>query len=158
MDMPLPDQRILSGRDGLIARFRGVLPTDAEIADPAETRAYECDALSAYRCAPLAVVLPRSTAEVSAVLRLCSQMGVKVVPRGAGGGCAVYVPHRRHPGGRDQPLERLAQPAEGDDEAEDERVGFEHGLSRAAPVVAGADTRAFHFLRESEGIPDLCGM
>ena len=84
MDMPLPDQRILSGRDGLIARLRGVLPTDAVIADPAETRAYECDALSAYRCAPLAVVLPRSTAEVSAVLRLCSQMGVKVVPRGAG--------------------------------------------------------------------------
>ena len=84
MDMPLPDQGIITGRDGLIARLRGMLPDDAVIADPAETRAYECDALSAYRCAPLAVVLPRSTAEVSAVLRLCSQMGVKVVPRGAG--------------------------------------------------------------------------
>ena len=70
MDMPLPDQRILTARAGLIARLRGVLPADAVISDPSETRAYECDALAAYRCAPLAVVLPRTTAEVSAVLRL----------------------------------------------------------------------------------------
>ena len=84
MDMPLPDQAVLSGREAIIARLRRVLPADAVISDPSETRAYECDALTAYRCAPMAVVLPRSTAEVSAVLRLCSEMGVKVVPRGSG--------------------------------------------------------------------------
>ncbi len=84
MDMPVPDQAVLSSRDRIIARLRAVLPRDAVISDPAETRAYECDALSAYRCPPLAVVLPRSTAEVSALLRLCSALGVKVVPRGSG--------------------------------------------------------------------------
>ncbi len=54
------------------------------IDDPAETRAYECDALAAYRCPPLAVVLPRTTAEVAAVLRICHAQGVPVVPRGSG--------------------------------------------------------------------------
>ena len=49
-----------------------------------ETRAYECDGLTAYRCPPLAAVLPRSTAEVSAILRLCHEEGVPVVPRGSG--------------------------------------------------------------------------
>jgi glycolate oxidase len=83
MDMPVPDRAVLSDRERIIERLRGVL-ADGIISDPAETRAYECDALTAYRCAPLAVVLPRSTAEVSAVLRVCSEMGVKVVPRGSG--------------------------------------------------------------------------
>ena len=84
MDMPLPDQAILASRDTVLRRLRALLPSDAVISDPVETRAYECDALTAYRCAPLAVVLPRSTAEVSAVLKACSALGVKVVPRGSG--------------------------------------------------------------------------
>ena len=84
MDMPKPSARVLGARDAIVARLRAVLPDDAVISDPAETRAYECDALTAYRCAPLAVVLPRTTAEVAAVLAACSAMGVKVVPRGSG--------------------------------------------------------------------------
>ncbi|MEO6298047.1 MAG: FAD-linked oxidase C-terminal domain-containing protein [Paracoccaceae bacterium] len=84
MDMPKPSVRVLAARDAIISRLRAVLPGDAVISDAAETRAYECDALTAYRCAPLAVVLPRTTAEVSAVLAACSAMGVKVVPRGSG--------------------------------------------------------------------------
>ncbi len=84
MDMPKPDARVLDAREAVVARLRTVLPGDAVISDPAETRAYDCDALTAYRCAPLAVVLPRTTAEVSAVLAACSALGVKVVPRGSG--------------------------------------------------------------------------
>jgi glycolate oxidase len=84
MDMPLPSARVLSRRDAIVAGLRALLPADAVIDDPAETRAYECDALSAYRCAPLAVVLPRTTAEVSAILRFCNDNRVPVVPRGAG--------------------------------------------------------------------------
>jgi len=68
----------------IVARLSAVLPRDAVIADPVETRAYECDGLAAYRCAPLAVVLPRTTAEVAAVLKVCHEMGVPVVPRGSG--------------------------------------------------------------------------
>lgn len=84
MDMPPPSSAILSRRPAIVAGLRALLPADAVIDDPAETRAYECDALTAYRCPPLAAVLPRKTAEVAAVLRFCHQNGVPVVPRGAG--------------------------------------------------------------------------
>jgi glycolate oxidase len=41
-------------------------------------------AMTAYRCPPLAVVLPATTEEVAAVLKFCHAEGVPVVPRGAG--------------------------------------------------------------------------
>lgn len=47
---------------------------------------YESDGLTAYRSAPGAVVLPRSTEEVSRVLAFLHRQGVAVVPRGAGTG------------------------------------------------------------------------
>ncbi|KEO60950.1 FAD-linked oxidase C-terminal domain-containing protein [Thioclava indica] len=84
MQMPRPDAGLLANKAQIVARLREVLPRDAVIDDPAETRAYECDALSAYRCQPLAVILPRTTAEVSASLKLLHELGVPVVPRGAG--------------------------------------------------------------------------
>jgi len=84
MDMPVPDPRVLAGKSRIVARLLSVLPPDAVIDDPAETRAYECDALTAYRCPPLCAVLPSSTQEVSEVLRICHQEGVPVVPRGSG--------------------------------------------------------------------------
>lgn len=84
MEMPKPDPGILSRKAELAARLRAVLPADAVIDAAEETRAYECDALTAYACAPLIAVLPRSTEEVSAVLRICHEMGVPVVPRGSG--------------------------------------------------------------------------
>ncbi|RUS59924.1 FAD-binding protein [Pseudorhodobacter sp. E13] len=84
MEMPKIDAAIVARKPAIVAALQEVLPPDAVIFDEAEVRAYECDALTAYRCPPLAAVLPRSTAEVSAVLRICHQMGVPVVPRGAG--------------------------------------------------------------------------
>ncbi|KQB12997.1 FAD-binding protein [Rhodobacter capsulatus] len=84
MQMPLPSARVLAEKALIVKRLRAILPRDSVIDDPAETRAYECDALSAYRCAPLAVVLPRTTEEVAACLKLCHELSVPVVPRGAG--------------------------------------------------------------------------
>jgi len=68
----------------VVARLRSVLPGDAVIDALEEVRAYECDALTAYRCPPLAAILPSSTAEVSAALAICHEEGVPVVPRGSG--------------------------------------------------------------------------
>jgi glycolate oxidase len=82
--MPLPDPTVIARKADIVAGLQAILPRDAVIHDPAETRAYECDALTAYRCAPLCAVLPSSTEEVAAVLRLCHAMGVPVVPRGSG--------------------------------------------------------------------------
>jgi glycolate oxidase len=84
MDMPVPDAGVIVRKARIVARLRAVLPADAVIDAPEELRVYECDALTAYRCPPLAAVLPRTTAEVAAVLRLCREEGVPVVPRGSG--------------------------------------------------------------------------
>ncbi|WP_299284271.1 FAD-linked oxidase C-terminal domain-containing protein [uncultured Tateyamaria sp.] len=84
MEMPIPDSDVLSRKARVVERLRGVLPADAVIDDPMETRAYECDALTAYRCPPMVAVLPSTTAQVSDVLRICHAEGVPVVPRGSG--------------------------------------------------------------------------
>ena len=82
--MPAPDPALLSRKAAIVRALTEALPAGTVISDPAETRVYECDALTAYRCPPLAVVLPRSTEEVAAALRVCHAHGVPVVPRGAG--------------------------------------------------------------------------
>ncbi len=84
MDMPQPNASVLASKSLLVKRLQKVLPKDAVIHEEAETRAYECDALTAYRCPPLAAGLPANTEEVAAVMKICHDMGVPVVPRGAG--------------------------------------------------------------------------
>ena len=84
MEMPVPSSDIIARKSAILDRFRSVLPAEAVISEPAQTRVYECDALSAYRCPPLAAVLPASTAEVAAILKICHEEGVPVVPRGSG--------------------------------------------------------------------------
>ncbi|MBL4807565.1 MAG: FAD-binding protein [Rhodobacteraceae bacterium] len=84
MQMPVPDSKVLAQKSEILARLRTVLPDNAVISDPVETRAYECDALAAYRCPPMLVVLPSTTAEVADILKICSEFNVPVVPRGAG--------------------------------------------------------------------------
>ncbi len=81
---PLPDPSILARRDAILAGLAALVPSECLIASDNERRAYETDALTAYRRAPLAVVLPRSTDDVAAVLRYLNEQSVKVVPRGAG--------------------------------------------------------------------------
>ena len=84
MEMPAPNPDVLARKARVVARLQKVLPADAVIFEEAETRAYECDALTAYRCPPMVAVLPSSTQEVSDVLRICHEEGVPVVPRGSG--------------------------------------------------------------------------
>jgi glycolate oxidase len=84
MEMPIPDASVLSRKARLVERLQAVLPKDAVIHDTHETRAYECDALTAYKCPPMVAVLPSTTTEVSDVLRICHEERVPVVPRGSG--------------------------------------------------------------------------
>ncbi|MBU2936593.1 MULTISPECIES: FAD-linked oxidase C-terminal domain-containing protein [Pacificibacter] len=84
MQMPAPNTEVLSRKSELVSKLRAVLGAQGVIDAPEEVKAYECDALAAYRCPPLVAVLPSTTEEVAQVLRICSQMGVPVVPRGAG--------------------------------------------------------------------------
>mgnify|MGYP000005815160 CR=1 FL=1 len=60
MEMPRPNPAVLAIKDRLVNRLTQVIPASAVIHDIAETRAYECDALTAYKCPPLLAVLPGS--------------------------------------------------------------------------------------------------
>src|SRR5438874_3695103 len=65
-------QRIL-GPEGLVLSHEGRL-------------VYECDMHTFYKGAPDAVALPSTTAEVVAIVRLCREARVPIVPRGSGTG------------------------------------------------------------------------
>ncbi len=84
MRMPEPDGSVIARRRDIVSALRAIVPGEGVIVDESELRAYECDGLTAYRQLPMVVVLPSTTEQVSQVLRTCKEMGVKVVPRGAG--------------------------------------------------------------------------
>ena len=70
----------------VVRRLREFLPERAVLWQEEDTRPYECDGLTAYRSLPMVVALPESEAQVQRVLRTCVELGVPVVPRGAGTG------------------------------------------------------------------------
>jgi glycolate oxidase len=82
--LPEPDARTIARRAEIVAQLRKLVGGDAVIGDEDGRRTFETDGLTAYRSMPLAVVLPRSTEEVSRILRYCNAEGIKVVARGAG--------------------------------------------------------------------------
>jgi len=79
----------------VVAALREVLPREAILFRHEDTVPYECDALTAYRASPMVVVLPETEAQVAAVLKICHQMTVPIVARGAGTGLSGgAMPHR----------------------------------------------------------------
>jgi len=82
--MPEPDRAVLARRAEIIAALRKIAPGEGVIDGERERRAYECDALTAYRQTPMVVVLPETTAQVVDILRYCKANAIRVVPRGAG--------------------------------------------------------------------------
>ena len=82
--MPEPKRAVLSRKDQIVAALTEALGADCVISAEAETRAYECDGLTAYRCPPMAVVLPYTTEGVAEALKICHRFEVPVIPRGAG--------------------------------------------------------------------------
>lgn len=70
----------------LADELRRVVGPDGFVDEPAALLAYESDALTAYRFTPRAVVLPRSAAEVVAVVRRLAAADVPFTARGAGTG------------------------------------------------------------------------
>jgi glycolate oxidase len=83
---PASPAALSARRVQLAAALLQVLPPGAILSDPEDTRPYECDGLAAYRQMPLIVVLPDSEAQIVAVLKLCHELQVPIVPRGAGTG------------------------------------------------------------------------
>jgi glycolate oxidase len=84
MKMPEPDQGIIARRDEVVRALQAIVPGEGVISDDAALSVYESDGLTAYRQRPMACVLPETVEQVSKILKTCGEMGVKVVPRGAG--------------------------------------------------------------------------
>jgi glycolate oxidase len=84
IELPLPDSSIVGRRDAIVRDLVALCGADAVISDEDGRRAFETDALTAYRRMPLAVVLPTSTEAVSVVLKYAKANRIRVVPRGAG--------------------------------------------------------------------------
>jgi glycolate oxidase len=72
IQFPKPDPTILARRDAIIDGLAALVAPESLITTEDERRAFETDALTAYRRMPLAVVLPRSTEELSAVRKMPS--------------------------------------------------------------------------------------
>ena len=85
---PQPD------RERLLRELLTIVPKEAVLHRTEDTKPYECDGLAVYRNLPLAVVLPSTEQQVQAVLKLCRELGVPVVARGAGTGLSGgALPH-----------------------------------------------------------------
>jgi glycolate oxidase len=84
MEMPEPDSATIARRTAIIDELKRIVPVTSVIAEEEGLRAYECDGLTAYRQLPLIVVLPETTEQISQILKYCNEVGVKIVPRGAG--------------------------------------------------------------------------
>ncbi len=82
--MPRPNLEIVARRDAIIRDLQHLIGPQSVIGDHDGRRAFETDGLTAYRCMPLAVVLPLTTDDVSKVLAYCHKNKIKVIARGAG--------------------------------------------------------------------------
>ena len=70
----------------VVNALRAVLPPRCILFDVEDTRPYECDGLAAYRQLPMVVTLPDTEQQVVAILKICRELRVPIVPRGAGTG------------------------------------------------------------------------
>src|SRR5450830_1282123 len=73
-------------QQAVVSALLAVLPARCVLSDTEDTRPYECDGLAAYRQLPMVVTLPETEEQVLAILCVCRELNVPIVPRGAGTG------------------------------------------------------------------------
>jgi FAD/FMN-containing dehydrogenase len=64
-----------------IHALRDLLPANALLTEPADRAAYERDWRGLYNYPSIAVALPENTEQVAAIVRLCAESGVRMVPQ-----------------------------------------------------------------------------
>jgi glycolate oxidase len=70
----------------IIKQFEAAVGKNGVVQRREELITYECDGLTSYRQKPALVVLPRTTEEVAAAVKICDQNQIPWVARGAGTG------------------------------------------------------------------------
>ncbi|MBA2676793.1 MAG: FAD-binding protein [Ktedonobacteraceae bacterium] len=73
-------------KPGIVAELRAIVGEEGVIEKHEQLRTYESDGLTSFRVKPALVVLPSSTEEVQAVVRICHREHLPFVPRGSGTG------------------------------------------------------------------------
>ena len=68
----------------LASQLRALCGEGTVIANEDELLVYECDAYTMQKNLPTAVVLPRTTEEVVAIVKFCAEHNLPIIPRGAG--------------------------------------------------------------------------
>src|SRR2546426_896132 len=68
----------------LAQQLRSIVGNDAVVDKPDELLVYECDAYTLEKNPPNAVVLPRTTEQISKIVKICASLNVPIIPRGAG--------------------------------------------------------------------------
>src|SRR5436190_2255087 len=71
---------------GILDELPTIVGGGGLISSPEELHTYECDGLTNFRVMPRAVVLPNSTQQVQAVVRMCHRERIPFVARGSGTG------------------------------------------------------------------------
>jgi len=75
----------------VLNRLRDIVGEEGLLYEPEELLVYECDGYVIEKKVPDVVVFPQTTEEVVAVVKLCNELDIPFVPRGAGtslaGGC-----------------------------------------------------------------------
>src|SRR5690242_8070700 len=66
--------------------FRAIVGEHGLISSAEELHTYECDGLTNFRVLPRAVLLPTSTEQVQAIVRVCHREKIPFVARGSGTG------------------------------------------------------------------------
>lgn len=79
-----PSTSVLDNRARIVADLSDLLPPECLVHEERELVPFETDAFVSYRKVPLAVALPKTTAQVAAVMKYCHRYGIPIVPRGAG--------------------------------------------------------------------------
>src|SRR5207249_8332613 len=82
---------------GLLDELTRILGPDGLVASEEGRLVYECDMHTSYKGAPDVVALPKTTAHVLTIVRLCRRERVPIVPRGSGTGLiarAMALPGR----------------------------------------------------------------
>ncbi|MBD2091664.1 glycolate oxidase subunit GlcD [Microcoleus sp. FACHB-1515] len=70
----------------IVREFEAAIGKAGVIAKREELLVYECDGLTSYRQRPQVVVLPRTTEEVAAAVKICDRHNIPFIARGAGTG------------------------------------------------------------------------
>jgi len=80
----VPTLSTQSKPSSLADELRAIVGEDGVVSKEEELLVYECDAYTLEKNLPTAVVLPRTTEQIVAIVKLCAKHNLPFIPRGAG--------------------------------------------------------------------------